>query len=56
MEGHSGLLAMLIARGVDSMDIIHLYSNSIPLRGLRSNPYPSPSICFIFDLYLYPYY
>ena len=33
-----------VARDVNGTDIISPYSNSIRLRGLRSDPYPSPGI------------
>jgi hypothetical protein len=47
----------LLSRDVNGMDIIHPYSNSIHLRGLRSDSYPSLvlSIRYVSDFYSYSY-
>jgi hypothetical protein len=40
-------------KDVNGTNIIRPYSNSIRLRGLRSNPYPSPGIQY--PIYPNPY-
>jgi hypothetical protein len=43
-------LCLQVVRDVNGMNIIRSYLNSIRLRKLRSNPYPSPGIQYLIHI------